>query len=147
MGIFDLGAVLAAELLTHLYGARRAGLNALAAGHALVLLDLCGEGAARKIGGVEQHGGTQSVTNLDIAVADIKDFILAVDVCYLMDIAVLFCELKYFESALLGYVVGASGLNGIVRHVAELDAPVVDIVGAAVAGRSRYLRRCVPRIS
>ena len=42
-----------------------------------------------------------------------------------IDIAVLFCELKYFESALLGYVVGASGLNGIVRHVAELDAPVV----------------------
>ena len=60
MRIFDLGAVLAAELLTHLDGARRAGLNALAAGYALLLLDLCSIGAARKIGRIEQQRSKQT---------------------------------------------------------------------------------------
>lgn len=133
MRIFDLGAVLAAELLTHLDGARRAGLNALAAGYALLLLDLCSIGAARKIGCIEQQRSTQSIADLDVAVADVKNLVLAVDVGYLMDIAVLLGKLEYLESALFGYVVSASGLNGVIRHVAELDAPIVKIIGAAVA--------------
>ena len=133
MRIFDLGAVLAAELLTHLDGARRAGLNALAAGYALLLLNLCSIGAARKIGCIEQQRSTQSVADLDVAVADVKNLVLAVDVRYLMDIAVLLGKLEYLESALFGYVVRASGLNGVICHVAELDAPIVKIVGAAVA--------------
>ena len=50
-----------------------------------------------------------------------------------MNIAVLLGKFEYLESALFGYVVRASGLNGVVRHVAELDAPIVKIVGATVA--------------
>ena len=133
MRIFDLGAVLAAELLTHLDGARRAGLNALAAGYALLLLDLCGVGAARKIGRIEQQRSTQSVADFDVAVADVENLVLAVDVGYLMNIAVLLGKFEYLESALFGYVVRASGLDSVVRHVAELDAPIVKIIGAAVA--------------
>ena len=48
-----------------------------------------------------------------------------------MDISVLFRKLKYLESALFCDIVCAVGFNRVIRHIAQLNTPVVDIVGAA----------------
>ena len=134
MGVGHGGAVLFAQLLAQLHGAGGTGLHALAAGHAVLLRHLGGVGAAGEVRRVEQQGGPQGVADFYVAVADVEDLVCAVDVGDLMDKAVLFRQSQNLERPLLGDVVGAAGLHGVIGHVAELDAPVVDIVRAAVSG-------------
>ena len=136
MLIFEIRAVLMAELLTELYGTCGAGFNALAARYAVLLCNLGGIGAARKIRCVKQKRCAKSVAYLDIAVAYVKYLIFTVNVGYLVNIAVLFGELEYFKRTFFCYIMSSSGFNGVIRHVAELYAPIVKIVCAAVAQNS-----------
>ena len=129
--ILDLVAVLVAELLAQAQGARRADLHAAVAGDAVVLVHLGGVGALGKVPGVVQEGGPQGVADLDVAVADVEDVVFAVDVGGLVDVAVLLRLLQDLQGFFFSDVVGAAGLHCVVRHVTDLDAPVVDIVCAA----------------
>ena len=130
LGILD-GPAVGAELLAQFYGARRAVFYTAAAGHAVFRLDFRYIGAAAHVGRIEQLGGTQGVANLDVTVADGKDFSFAVDVGYLMHKAVVFRLLEDGHGLLVGDVVAAAGLPEVVRHVAHADAPVAVVVRAA----------------
>ena len=67
MLIFEIRAVLVAELLTELHGTCRASFNALAARYAVLCCNLGGIGASRKIRCVKQKRCTKSVAYLNIA--------------------------------------------------------------------------------
>ena len=136
MLIFEIRAALVAELLTELYGTCRASFNALAARYAVLFCNLGGIGASRKIRCVKQKRCAKSVAYLNIAVAYIKYLIFTVNVGYLVNLAVFFGKLEYFKCTFFCYVVCSSGFNGVIRHIAELYAPIVKIVCAAVAQNS-----------
>ena len=127
--IFDL-AVLCAELLSESDSACRADLYALAAGYALLCVDLgcvCGSGQVRC---VEELRCTESVADSDRAVADREDLVLAVDVCYLVYISLLLSCLEYLESFFISDVVAHAGIFAVVSKVAETHAPVLlDVSG------------------
>ena len=59
--------------------------------------------------------------------------VFAVDVRDLVDVAVLFGAAEDLQRFLFRDVVRAAGLDGVIRHVADLDAPVVAVVRAALA--------------
>ena len=123
----------AAELLAQLGGAGRAHLNAAAARHALVLLDLGDVGRARQVGRVEQLRGAQRVAHVDVAVADGEDLVLAVNVGDLVHKAVVLGLAKDVVNLVAGHVMAAVGLDHVIGHIAHGDAPVGRIVGAALA--------------
>ncbi len=89
-----LGTVFAFQLLTEFDGTGRAILDAAAAGHAVLRVDLRGVSGSGEVRSVEQHGGTKRVTDLDVAVAKSKDLVRAVDVGRLMDETVVFGDLQ-----------------------------------------------------
>ena len=128
------GAVLGAELLAELDGARGAVFNAAAAGHAVFggnSRNIC---RARHIGRVEKLGGAQCVADIDVAVAYSDDLVLAVDIGYLMDIAVILGLLQDIQRFLIADIASALlGLDYIFCHVADCDAPILRIVAAALA--------------
>ena len=123
----------AAELLAQLGGAGRAHLNAAAAGHTLVLLDLGDVGRTRQVGRVEQLRGAQGVAHVDVAVADGEDLVLAVDVGDLVHKAVVLGLAQDVVDLVACHVMAAVGLNHVIGHIAHGDAPVGRIVGAALA--------------
>ena len=129
-GILD-GAVLGAQLLAQADSAGRAGLHALAAGHALLPIALCHIGGGGQVGRVEQLGGTQRIADADCAVADTEDLVLAVDVGNLVDIAPILGLLKNLHGLFVGNVTAVVGLPAVVRKVAYADAPFgLNIAGA-----------------
>ena len=123
----------AAELLAQLGGAGRAHLNAAAAGHALVLLDLGDVGRARQVGRVEQLRGAQGVAHVDVAVADGEDLVLAVDIGDLVHKAVVLGLAQDVVDLVARHIVATIGLDHVVGHIAHGDAPVGRVVGAALA--------------
>ena len=133
MRILD-GAFLGAELLAEADGAGRAGLNTLAAGDALLGVGLCGVCGSGKVGGIEKLGGTQSVADADCAVADTEDLVLAVDVGYLVNIALVLGLLEDLHCLFIGDVAAVVGLAAVVGKVADADAPfALDIARAFAA--------------
>ena len=129
-GILD-GAFLGAELLTQADSAGRAGLHALAAGHALLPVALGYVGGGRQVGGVEQLGGPQRVADANGAVADTEDLVLAVDVGDLVDIAPILRLLEDLHGLFIGNVTAVVGLPAVIRKVAYANAPVgLNIAGA-----------------
>ena len=132
-GILYLTAVLGAELLTQLHGACGADLYALATCHAVALLHAGNIGAAGEVGGVEQLRGTQCVADVNVAVADGEDLILAVDVGDLMDEAVLLTLTEDVQRLFAGDVAAAlARLYHVICHVAHGHAPALGVVGAAL---------------
>ena len=131
-GILDI-AVLGAQLLAQLHRAGGTVLHAAPAGHALLRLHRGHIGAAGHIGRVEHLAGPQGVAHVDVAVADTKDLLLAVDVGDLVDEAVVLRLLEYGHRLVIGNVLAPLGLHHIVGHVAHGDAPVLHIVAAALA--------------
>ena len=133
LGILN-GAVLGAELLAELDGARGAVFNTAAAGHAVFggnSRNICRAG---HIGRVEKLGGAQCVADIDVAVAYSDDLILAVDIGYLMDISVILGLLEDIQRFLIAYVAAALlGLDYVLCHVADGYAPILRIVAAALA--------------
>ena len=140
------GAFLGAELLAEAYRTGGTCLNALAAGDALFGIGLGGVGGSGEVRGVEELGGAQSVANADSAVADTEDLVLAVDVGYLVDIALVLGLLKDLHGLFIGDVAAVVGLAAVVGKVADADAPfALDVAGAfaadallLTAGTDRY---------
>ena len=126
------GAVLGAELLAELGRACGTYLDALAACDAVFLVDMGNVGAAGHIGSVEKLRGAQSVAYAGCAVADGEYLVLAVDIGYLMDIALVLGALEYLHDLLIGRLVTVlAGLDGVLCAVADGDAPEVGEVAAA----------------
>ena len=134
LGILDR-AGLGAKLLAELYCAGGAYLNALAAGDALFGIDMGTVSGCGHIGGIEQLRGAQSVADAGCAVADGEDLVLAVDVGYLVDIALFLGALEHFHDLLIGSIVDAflAGLIAVLCGVADSDTPMLgQVAGATV---------------
>ena len=131
-GVFYGLAVLGAELLTQLHGTGRTDLHALATGDAVVLFHSGHIGTTGQVGGVKELGGAQGVADIDVAVADGENFVLAVDVGDLMDKTVFLTLPENFQCFFPGDVAAAlSGFHYIVGHIAYGNTPAFRIVGAA----------------
>ena len=129
-GILHL-ALIGAELLAQLHGAGGADLDALAAGHALLLVHVGAVGGGGEIRRVEVLAGAQSKADADVAVAQAEDLVGAVDVGGLMDVAVLFGALADDQSLFLGDGTALAGFHQILGKIAQADAAVVlDLAGA-----------------
>ena len=87
--ILDLRSVCLAELLTKLKGSCRTVLDTLTAGYTLCLVHVGPVSACGHVGSIEQLAGSEGVTDFDVAVADCKNLVLAVDVRNLVDKAVV----------------------------------------------------------
>ena len=132
LGILYLLAVLGAQFLTQLHSTGRADLHALAAGNAVVLFHPCHIGASGQVGGVEQLGGTQSIADIDVAVADGEDFVCTVNVGDLMDEAVFLALAEDFQSLFLGDVAATlTGFHHVISHVAHGNTPAFGVIGTA----------------
>ena len=127
------GAVLRAELLAQLDRARGAVLHTAPAGHAVLRLDTCYVGRAAHVRRVEQLACAQRIADVDVAVADGKNLVLAVDVRDLVHKAVVLGLLQNLHDLIVGHVMALVGLDEVVGHVAHADAPVVGVVAAALA--------------
>ena len=123
----------AAELLAQLGGTGRTHLNAAAARHALVLLDLGDVGRTRQVGRVEQLRGAQGVAHVDVAVADGEDLVLAVDIGDLVHKAVVLGLAQDIVDLVARHVMAAVSLDHVIGHIAHGDAPVGRIISAALA--------------
>ena len=88
------------------------------------------------IGGIEKLRGAQRDAGAERAVADAEDLILAVDIRYLMHIAVFLGTLEHGENLLACGVVADAGLDGVARGIADGDAAVILHLAAAVAEHS-----------
>ena len=131
--VLDRLTVPGAELLAQLEGAGRTDFHAAAAGHTVFGCDLRRICALGKVGRVEEQRGAQGVADLDVAVADVEDVIVAVDVGDLVNVAVFLGLFQDIEGFFLRDVVSAAGFDCVVGHVADLNAPVLAVVGAALA--------------
>ena len=131
--VFHFGTVFMAKFLSEFDRTRRTGFHAFSARHAFFLRYLRGIRASRKVGRVEQQRRSERVANFHVTVTDVENLIFSVDIRYLMNVSVLFRKLQYFQSPFFGYVMRSAGFHGIVRHIAELYAPIVYIVGTAIA--------------
>ena len=78
-----------AELLPEFYSPCGAEFDTTSAGNAVGGLDPGDVCAAGHIRGVEELGSAQSIADLDVAVADCEYLSLAVNVGYLVDVAVV----------------------------------------------------------
>ena len=141
--VFNLAAVLLTELLSELERACGAVLNTAAARNAVLLLYVCNVSRARHIRRVEKLRGTKRVANVYVTVTDSENLILAVDVCNLVNEAVLLALPEDFERLLSRYIVAALfRFNNVVSHISDSDAPALGVVGAAlVVGLSRITAR------
>ena len=135
LGIHN-GTVLGAELLAELCGACRTYLNALAAGNALFLIDVravCGGG---HVGGIEKLGGAQGKAGAERTVADGEDLVLAVDVGYLVDIAVFLGALEDSQRLFVGDIAALAGLDAVSCEGADGDAQLILHLAAALAHKA-----------
>ena len=64
------------------------------------------------------------MANLGVAVADADDFIRAIVIGNLMDVSVLFRFLENLQGFFLGDIMGFLGIDAIIGHVANGDAPI-----------------------
>ena len=124
-------SVLGAELLSELHGSGRAVLHASAAGDAFLLVHPRDIGASAHVRGVEELRSAQGVAYLDVAVAYRENLALAVDIGDLVDVAIVLGALEYGHGLFVADGAATSGLAAVVRHVADGDAPVLVVVGAA----------------
>ena len=127
------GAVLRAELLAQLDRARGAVLHTAPAGHAVLRLDTRHVGRAAHVRRVEQLACAQRIADVDVAVADGKNLVLAVDVRDLVHKAVVLGLLQDLHDLTVGHIMPLVGLDEVVGHIAHADAPVVGVVAAALA--------------
>ncbi len=137
-GILD-GAFLGAELLTEADCACRAGLNALAACDALFGVGLCGVSGCGKIRRVEQLRGAQCIADTNGTVADAEYLVLAVDIGYLMYIALILGLLEDLHSFFIGYIAAMVCLTAVVGKIADTDAPFAFDIARALAADTLLL--------
>ena len=133
------GAFLRAELLAETHSAGRAGLDALAAGNALLGVALSHVGGGGQVRRVEQLTGAQCVADADGAVADTKDLVLTVDVRDLVDIAAILGLLEDLHSLFIGDVVAMVRLAAVIGKVADADAPLAFHVAGALTADALLL--------
>ena len=133
------GAFLGAELLAEADSAGRAGLDALAAGHALLGVALGHVGGGGQVRRVEQLAGAQCVADADSTVADTKDLVLTVDVRDLVDIAAVLGLLEDLHSLFIGDIAAVVRLAAVVGKVADADAPLAFHVAGALAADALLL--------
>ena len=126
-------AGLGAQLLAELGGAGRADLGALAAGDALLGIDMGAVSGGGHIGRVEQLARSQREAGAERAVADGKDLILAVDVRDLVDIAVVLGALEDLHRLFIGDAAALAGLKAVVGKLADGNAQLVLQLAAALA--------------
>ena len=137
---------LGTQFLAQLHRTGGAVLHAAPTGHAVFLFHLGYIGRAAHVGCVEQLAGAQRVADVDIAVADGKNLVLAVNVGDLVHKAVVLGLLQDLHYFVVGDIVALVGLHQIIRHVAHADAPVVRVVAAALAhGRAGHPAGTGPR--
>ena len=74
----------------------------MTAGYAVLLADVCSVSGSGQVGRIEKLRCSQRVAYLDIAVTDCKNFILAVNVCDLMNKAVILGTLEDLVGLFLG---------------------------------------------
>ena len=129
----DDAPFLGAELLAQLDRTGGAVLHTAAAGYAVFRRNFGNVGRAAHVGRVEQLAGAQSVTDVDVAVADGENLVLAVDVRDLVHKAVVLGLLQNLHDLVVGDVVAFVRLHKVVGHVADADAPVIGVVAAALA--------------
>ena len=125
-------AGLGAQLLTKLGGAGRADLGALAAGDALVGIDVGAVSRGGHIGRVEQLARSQREAGAERAVADGEDLVLAVDVRDLVDIAVILGALEDLHRLFIGNVAALAGLAAVVGKLADGNAHLILQLAAAL---------------
>ena len=131
-GIFHR-AVLGAQLLPQLDGARGAVFHTAAAGNAVFGFHLRHIGRTAHIGRIEQLAGAQGVADVDVAVADGKNFVLAVNVGDLVHKTVVLGAPQDLQHLVVSNIMALFGLHQIIGHIAHADAPVLRVVGAALA--------------
>ena len=128
----DHGAGLGAQLLAELGGAGRADLGALAAGDALVGIDVGAVSGGGHIGRVEQLARSQREAGAERAVADGEDLVLAVDVRDLVDIAVVLGALEDLHRLIIGDLAALAGLETVVTKLTDGDAHLILQLTAAL---------------
>ena len=133
------GAFLGAELLTEADSASRAGLDALAAGHALLGVALGHVSGGGQVRRVEQLRGAQRIADADSAVADAEDLVLAVDVRDLVDIAAILCLLEDLHGLFISDVAAVVRLAAVVSEVTDADAPLAFYIAGALAADALLL--------
>ena len=133
------GAFLGAELLAEADSAGRAGLDALAAGHALLGVALGHVGGGGQVRRVKQLAGAQRVADTDGAVADTEDLVLTVDVRDLVDIAAILGLLEDLHRLFIGDVVAVVRLAAVIGKVADADAPLAFHVAGALTADALLL--------
>ena len=126
-------AVFGAQLLAQLNGTGGAELHAAATGNAVLRFHFGNVSRAAHVGGVEQLAGAQGVADVDIAVADGKNLVLAVNVGDLVHKAVVLGFLQDPHHFVIGHIMALVGFHQIVRHIAHADAPVIRVIAAAFA--------------
>ena len=126
-------AGLGAQLLAELSSAGRADLGALAAGDALLGVDMGAVSGGGHVRRVEQLARSQREAGAERAVADGKDLILAVDVRDLVDIAVVLGALDDLHRLFIGNVAALAGLAAVVGKLADGNAHLVLQLAAALA--------------
>lgn len=129
----DDRAILRAQLLSELGGARRAYLGTLAAGNAFFRIDVRAVSGSGHVRRVEQLAGAQRIAGADAAVADTEDLILTVNVRDLMYKAVVLGALQDLHDFFARCRTGLVGLDGVGHHVADGDAHILFQMAAAFA--------------
>ena len=131
-GIFDF-ALLGAKFLSEFDCACGAGFHAFATSDAFVFFNSCDVGASGHVGSVEKLRRAQCIADVDVAVADCKNLVFAVDVCDLMHETVLFRVAQNLHCLVVGYIATFARFTAVVRHIADADAPFFTAVAATFA--------------
>ncbi len=127
----SLRSVLRAELLSELDRSCRAILNTASAGNAVIRVHFGHIGAAGHIRSIEELGGTKRIADLYIAVADCENLPVSVNIGNLVDESMILGLFEDCHTLVVGDIVAAICFNEVFGHIADTDAPVVIIVGAA----------------
>ena len=133
------GAFLGAQLLTEADSAGRAGLDALAAGNALLRVALGNISGSRQVRRIEQLRGAQRIADADSTVADAEDLVLAVDIRDLVDIAAVLGLLEDLHGLFISDVAAVVRLAAVVSEVADADAPLAFHVAGALTADALLL--------
>ena len=131
-GIFDF-ALLCAKFLSEFDCACWAILYAFAASDAFVFFNASDICASRHVGGVEKLGCTQCVADIDVAVADCKNLVFAVDVGDLVNKTVLLCVAENLHCFFIGDIASLARFTAVISHIADADTPLFTAVAATFA--------------
>ena len=130
--IFDF-ALFRAKFLSEFYRSGGAVFHALAARHAFVFFNPCDVRASGHIRRVEKLRRTQSVADIDIAVADCENLVFAVDIRDLMYETVLFGVFQNLHCLVVSDIAAFARFAAVIRHIADTDAPFFTAVAATFA--------------